>query len=201
MTEETRTIVDRVRRTVKPETVIAVQPDGTRVPLGIGHLKTRWKRLADLLDSMEWAELECYDATGARIATIPADDDVDAAARTTDDPMASQLTVWTAHTDRMVAHVRGSSKDVLDALIVALQNQVTRNAELNAENATLQETLSQVYGQLRELLLQTTDHAPSPKEDALIGLLDAAGQKYLGLPPMRANSKPPPNPPGNGGTT
>jgi hypothetical protein len=207
VTEETRTVVDRIRRTVKPETVIAVTPDGTKVPLGLGQLKTRWARLANLLDGMEWARLECHDAQGNLTATIPADDDVDAAAALTDDPVASQLTVWSAHTVKMVELARGCSKDVLDALVVALQNQVTRNAELELQNQSLQAQLNDTFQNMRDLMLE---HAAdgggplSPKENALVGAIDIAGQKFGGMPAgwcfpgvKRPDQLPPPA--GNGG--
>lgn len=203
MTDETRAVVDRIRRNVKPEAVIAVAPDGSKTPLAIGQLKNRWSRLGALLDNTEWAALECYDHAGALIATIPADDDVEAAAATTSDPMASQLVVWTAHMDRVAMHIRGAGKEVTDSLLVALQTQITRNVELSEQIAALQSQLMEAYAAMRDMMLEKTAAGEqlSPKELAVVGVIDSLGQKFAGLPSgwsMPAQAKP--ALPGNGGT-
>jgi len=156
MSEETREIIDRLRRHVKPESVVAIKPDGQRVTLGIGQLKTKWSRLARLLEGMEWAKLECYDGTGALLSTVePGEDDKENEALTVvEDPVAGQVKVWTAFMDQVAGHVRGASKEVQDSLLVALQTQIERNVELSTQIAGLQAQLMESFEYIRQGMLE-----------------------------------------------
>lgn len=186
MTEETRTVVDRIRRNVKPDSVVAIKPDGTKLPLGLGQLKTRWARLAALLDSMEWTALECYDHTGALLVTINADaDDTDEPVTVVEDPMAGQVKVWTDFMDKVAGHVRGASKETQEAILVALQTQIERNVDLSGQIAALQAQLMESFEYIRGSMLERVEsgEALTAKEQAFVGVIDVAGQRFGNLPP------------------
>ena len=185
MTEETRTVVGRIRRQIKPESVVAIKPDGQRVTLGLGQLKTKWARLAGLLDGMDWAKLECYDGTGALLSTIEPDgEEEENPISIVEDPVAGQVKVWTEFMDKVAGHVRGASHEVQESLLVALQTQIERNVDLSTQIAGLQAQLMESFEYIRQGMLERVEsgEALGPKEQAIIGVIDAAGQRFGGMP-------------------
>lgn len=67
-------IIERVRKSIKPTSMVAELRDGSRKPLTLASGRARWVALARVLEALDWRAIECFGRDGGLLDIIRSDD-------------------------------------------------------------------------------------------------------------------------------